>query len=297
MHDVVGVAHQGWSVAAGERAVPVADHEGGPDREGDQSFGAADVEWFASGAEDGGDDLGVTRQPPDGRDGQLVTASSARPVRERLEGGGDHEPGWGAVGVGWQVGVQGVLGGLDQGVPHPGTGVAGVVNQRLPSCSSTAGAGAVSGMSAALSRAPSSAEPRPLTPDSAGSVADDREVSAQVGGTFLAVQLPFELPIRGVGVDHMRPDGVQTWRGRWRRSFPACSSRVASPRARTAVPDGSASTDFTITSACSGDTVPAAMASRVDSRGPVRAWARATTRRPSPLRRPPRWVSQSPVDP
>ncbi len=42
-----------------------------------------------------------------------------------------------------------------------------------------------------------------LDADSAGAVADDGEVSAQVGGAFFAVQLPFELPIHGVGVDHM----------------------------------------------------------------------------------------------
>jgi hypothetical protein len=63
--DVVGVAHQGWSVAAGEGAVSVADDQGGPDRGGHQSSGAADVEGFAMAAEDGGDDLGDAGQPTD----------------------------------------------------------------------------------------------------------------------------------------------------------------------------------------------------------------------------------------
>ena len=109
------------------------------------------------------------------------------------------------MGVGWQVGVQGVLRGLDQGVPHPGTGIARVADQ-LPvepvvfvdrgcRCGERHERGfeegAVLGRSAALDA------------DAAGSVARDREVSAQVRGTFFAVQLPFELPIHRVGVDHM----------------------------------------------------------------------------------------------
>ncbi|HET9840764.1 MAG TPA: hypothetical protein VFQ01_02065, partial [Nocardioides sp.] len=42
--DVVGVAHDRWSGAAGERAVGVAQDQGDPDGEGDQSSGSADVE-------------------------------------------------------------------------------------------------------------------------------------------------------------------------------------------------------------------------------------------------------------
>src|SRR3954454_3798074 len=61
--EVVGVAHQRWSGAAGEGAVPVADDQGGPERGGDQAVEASDVEDLALGAEDGGDDLGVTGQP------------------------------------------------------------------------------------------------------------------------------------------------------------------------------------------------------------------------------------------
>ena len=80
VRDVVGVAHQRGPVAAGERAVPVAKDQGGPDGEGDQSLGAADVEWFASAAEDGGDDLGVTRQPPDRRDREVVDGVGGQAV-------------------------------------------------------------------------------------------------------------------------------------------------------------------------------------------------------------------------
>ena len=62
VEDVVGVAHGRWSGAAGERAVSVADDEGGPDRGGDQAAEPAEVEDLGVGAEDGGDDLGVTRE-------------------------------------------------------------------------------------------------------------------------------------------------------------------------------------------------------------------------------------------
>jgi hypothetical protein len=61
--EVVGVAHQGWAGAAGEGAVLVAGHEGGPQGGGDQAVGAAEVEDLAGGAVDGGDDLGVAGEP------------------------------------------------------------------------------------------------------------------------------------------------------------------------------------------------------------------------------------------
>ena len=103
--DVVGVAHDRWSGAAGEGAVSVAQDQGEPDGGGDQASGAADVERFAAGAEDGGDDLGVAGQPPDRGGGELdpVTgggpcdgtgdAGGGEPALQSLEGGGDGEPG------------------------------------------------------------------------------------------------------------------------------------------------------------------------------------------------------------
>ena len=80
---------------------------------------------------------------------------------------GDQESGGGAVGLGWELGVQGVLGGGDQGVPQAGAVVAGVA-VLLPRLSGSvsglaAGSGQVSGSNAAISRAPSSADPRPRT--------------------------------------------------------------------------------------------------------------------------------------
>ena len=43
--------------------MPVAEHQGDPQGGGDQAVVAADVEDLAAGAEDGGDDLGITGQP------------------------------------------------------------------------------------------------------------------------------------------------------------------------------------------------------------------------------------------
>ena len=64
--EVVGVAHDWWSGAGGEGAVPVAEDEGGPLGGGDQASEASDVEDLAGGVEDGGDELGVAGQPPQG---------------------------------------------------------------------------------------------------------------------------------------------------------------------------------------------------------------------------------------
>ena len=43
----------------------VAEHQGDPEGGGDEAVEAADVEDLAAGAEDGGDDLGITREPAD----------------------------------------------------------------------------------------------------------------------------------------------------------------------------------------------------------------------------------------
>ena len=61
--DVVGVAHHRGSSAAGERAVLVAQDQGDPDRGGDESLGAADVEDAAVGTQDAGDHVGVAGHP------------------------------------------------------------------------------------------------------------------------------------------------------------------------------------------------------------------------------------------
>src|SRR3954452_16255914 len=130
--DVVGVTHHRWPVAAGERTVSVADDQGGPDPSGDGSSGAAHVEGFATGAEDGGDDLGVTRQPPDRRHRQLPHLGDSvvgEPRLKGVQGDGDQQRVGCGVGLRWQVGVQRMLGGGHQRVPHPGTGIAGVVHQ------------------------------------------------------------------------------------------------------------------------------------------------------------------------
>ena len=63
--EVVGVAGQRHPVAAREAAVGVAQHEGFPDRSGDQALGAADVEDLVEGPEHGGDDFGVAGETAD----------------------------------------------------------------------------------------------------------------------------------------------------------------------------------------------------------------------------------------
>jgi len=63
--EVVGLTHDRWAGAAGEGAVSVAEHQGDPEGGGDEAVEAADVEDLAAGAEDGGDDLGITREPAD----------------------------------------------------------------------------------------------------------------------------------------------------------------------------------------------------------------------------------------
>ena len=93
---------------------------------------AADVEDLAAGAEDGGDDLGVTRQPAEDVGGEVGAvgggghSSGFEAVAQGLVVEGDQEPGGGGVGVGDPVGVEGVLGEGDQGVPQAGAVVAGV---------------------------------------------------------------------------------------------------------------------------------------------------------------------------
>jgi hypothetical protein len=124
VHDVVGVAHDRWFGAAGERAVPVPADQGPPQRRGDQAVGAADVEDLAAGAERDGDDVGVARQAPNGGGGELAAVvTDGGPVDLPLEGveaGGDRDPRPGTVRVGRQVRGEGVLAGADQGVPQAG---------------------------------------------------------------------------------------------------------------------------------------------------------------------------------
>ena len=131
---------------------------------------------------------------------------------------GDQEPGGGAVGLRRQVGVQGVLGGGDQGVPEPGAVVARVAVSAVPGrLGSRAGSGQVRGSSAAIRRAPSSADPRPRSRTPPARSAADGEVAVQVGGTFLTFQGGFEPAVDGVGVDHLDQVPARPWRARRRR--------------------------------------------------------------------------------
>ncbi len=68
--------------------MPVAEHQGFPDRGGDQALAAADVEHLTQGPEHGGDDLGVARQPAHRGGGELVAGvqdRGAEPGAELLE--------------------------------------------------------------------------------------------------------------------------------------------------------------------------------------------------------------------
>ena len=60
--DVVGVAHDRWSCAAGECAVVVAGDERDPQGGGDEALGASDVEGLAGGAQADREDVGVARE-------------------------------------------------------------------------------------------------------------------------------------------------------------------------------------------------------------------------------------------
>ena len=68
--DVVGVAGDGGSGAAGEGAVLVAGDQGVPEGSGDESAGAAEVEELGLGAEHDGQDVGVAGQGADRGRGQ-----------------------------------------------------------------------------------------------------------------------------------------------------------------------------------------------------------------------------------
>src|SRR5665647_830402 len=71
--DVVGVGPLGRPSAAGVGAAFVSGPEGGEQCWGDQSFGAADVQGLALGAEDHGDDGGVAGELADAVGGEDLT--------------------------------------------------------------------------------------------------------------------------------------------------------------------------------------------------------------------------------
>src|SRR6476661_1297796 len=61
--NVVQVGPAGGPVAAGEHASAVPEGDGAADAGGPDAGGAADVQRFTGGAEDGGDDVAVAQQP------------------------------------------------------------------------------------------------------------------------------------------------------------------------------------------------------------------------------------------
>ena len=117
MLDVVGVAGQGESRAAGEGAVLVAEDQRGPDAGGDQPAGAADVEDLTLSAEDRGDDLRIAGEPADRSSRQRLARGEeslgVEPVAQIIERHGQRQAGGGGVGVGQVVGGLEAAAGLD----------------------------------------------------------------------------------------------------------------------------------------------------------------------------------------
>jgi hypothetical protein len=194
--------------------VPVAEDEGDPDREGDQPLGPTDVQRLTLAAEDRGDELRVARQPTD-RGGRELGAVArdpeacetgdggvGQPALQRLQGHGDHQSGGCAVGLRRQLGAEPASGGLDQGVPHPDTGVTRVVDQAAVvlvdgrcRCREWEQGGPEQG---AVLGAPAA-----LEADAAGAVGGDGQEPRQVGDAFLPRELLLEAAVFSVGVDHM----------------------------------------------------------------------------------------------
>ena len=69
--DVMGMSHHRRPGAAGEGAVPIASHERGPDRRGDESVGAAHIQRAAVGVQEDADEVAVARHPPHRRGGEV----------------------------------------------------------------------------------------------------------------------------------------------------------------------------------------------------------------------------------
>ena len=94
--DVVGVAPARWSVAAGEGAAAVAQHEGASERAGDEAALSADVEDLAGAAEDGGEDGGVAGEAAHRVRGEVeagVEGAGAELPGQLVVAGGDDDLG------------------------------------------------------------------------------------------------------------------------------------------------------------------------------------------------------------
>ena len=247
------MTHEWWSRAGGEGAVSVAEDQGGPDGGGDEAVEAAEVEDLAVGAEDGGDEFGVTGEPAQDFGWEFgAVGGGADPgcLQVALEGllvEGDEQSGGGAVGLRRQAGVERVVGGGDQGVPEPGAVVA-AVEAFLPGpqvgrwvglrVGGWIGAG--QGQECGQEEGAVLGRPAALQADSAGAVRADREVAGQVRGAFLAFQGGLEPAVDAVGVDHLdqvppRPRELGGIEASWPDAA-APSPRDGGPGHRTAGP-------------------------------------------------------------
>ena len=121
---------------------------------------------------------------------------------------GDGDPGTGAVGGGYAVGVQGVLGELDQGVEHAGAVVAGVglhfaAGGVRVDGGVDGGRGLGEGEQGGAEHGAVLGAAAALDPDPAGAVLGDREEPAGVRGAFLAVEGGLVAALGTVGVDDL----------------------------------------------------------------------------------------------
>ncbi len=195
------MAHEGWSGAAGEGAVPVSYDEGGPDRGRDEAAEPADVE-------------DLTAVVP--RTVGMISASQAR--RRRTSGGRSVPSAVVPVvniacstvtrsraGVPWVSGGRPVFSACWAVATRASHIRAPWSRRSRPSsqASGSAGWGAVSGSRAALIRAPSSAEPRPRirTPPARSSVIE--RYRSRWAARSSRSQLGFESAVDGVGVDDL----------------------------------------------------------------------------------------------
>ena len=133
-------------------------------------------------------------------------------------------------------------------------------------------------------------------PDPTGPVRDDRQGPAQVGGAFLPLQRGLKAAVEAVGVDDLDQMPARLGQLGGVQGLGVAQHQLL-PRRRVHSRGGRSPTAVTITSAWSGEQAPATSASRVRDNGPLSALARAHPLLALTVRRPARWVSQSPVDP
>ena len=236
------------------------------------------------GAEGDGDDVGVAREAADGGGAQLGAVVTDRgPVDltpQGVEAGGDRDPRPGTVGVGGQVGGQGVLAGQHQRVPHPGAVVTHVLDVPVAVLVRRRGGGGLG------ERQEGGLDPGGVLdgaaapdPDAAGTVLGEGEEPAEVRGAVLPLQVLLGLAFGALGVDDV--DEVARGLGEVGGVQPPGLVEQLLLRQLPEVGVGGQLLDrIQMTPACSGETSPSRSASRVSDRSPTRSLAWRTAPRP-----------------